>query len=454
MNYFEEYQDNKIKYESSENLFEGNINKPISKAYSNINKIINTLDNFYSKADEIANRAYNLNQSNQFNKFNQSNHFGGSAESEENEVLRHKVKKYKKLIENSKNSILYFKTMAEKYYSAYYYTQIYYCELLRQLQVKKAELTMAYNAMYSFGADNNMNKEKIRMLELMIAGLEHFTKNINVDLDLKSTLDLNGKKFSQTAQSRINGKVVDNAQTTYQLGGLQNGGALSFGDFEDAVAKSVSEFQVYTDGLQDDSNFVKNKIDNLRQRMQKIVSNDEQLFKIRANVEWIVNKLEDKQGFKPVEEKDYDALLKQVKDLLEMGKKGKLDEELVNYIADLEKYAAYLEVFIRSTGKTITGLSDMNKKSADVHYKEGMEMVGGKLQRGGSYKTLKSIYDENVKTRVEKIFESLKSSDIKHIEVNLDNIKKENFDLKYYEESPIAYGNLITIRAMIYGLDM
>jgi len=117
---------------------------------------------------------------------------------------------------------MYFKHIAEQYYSAYNNVTSYYSEVLKQLQIKKQEFESINNKLASLDMTNNHNIEKINMLESMMTVLEKLTKNkVNVDLDVKSTIG--------------NKTLTHDIHETLQLGGM------TYDEFNEQIMNSLDQ---------------------------------------------------------------------------------------------------------------------------------------------------------------------------------------------------------------------
>jgi hypothetical protein len=89
--------------------------------------------------------------------------------------------------------------------------------------------------------------------------------------------------------------------------------------------------------------------------MNDIVTKNEELFKVKAEIEWLVNQMENvDDGAGKVGEQEFDDLYGKIKGMIDAAKsKGTITKSISDYIHKLEEYASYLENFIRTNDKTL-----------------------------------------------------------------------------------------------------
>jgi hypothetical protein len=404
----------------------------VAISYNKINSIIKNLDEYYAQAS--------------------NNHTGGGNKYDTS--MSSKLKKYKKFIKNSKESIMYFKNVAEQYYSAYYNMNAYYADVLEQLKIKKNELEAVSNKMQHINQSNSHNLEKISMLESMMTVLEKLTKNqINVDMDLKSTL--NGQELKYNTNAKFNNQEKSNTKTFPLTGGVNNqSGGLNLEEFSNAINHDIGELDTFVIGLGRDNEFINTKITALRNRMDTIVNNTERFFNIRAKVEWIVNQLElvpepddvdaimEGAHDAPPAEQDYQDLYNNIKARIdEIKTKPSIDPNISQYIIDLEKYAAYLENFIASSERTLDGLSAPNRAVADAYATTLRGQAGGGLQEDYNCKANKMVTD------LVELFQI----PFNHVTVNQNVSELLVIDDADFDH--VSYGKYVTIYRMLKKLD-
>lgn len=405
-------------------------NKSISRSYQRINAILNNLDKYY----------------NAFSKLEYELQKGGGRDDESEIPLsneqKHKIKKYKKFIKKAKNTIGYFKDVAEQYYNAYIQTNLYYNQLLNQLKLKRGELEGLQRKVYDLSINNTKNVEKLDALEIVLKLLESLAKNpMSVELDLKNKL---GNNVIETdTKTLINGKTVSETGSRIELD-KQVGGAqveMDLDDFQERIGVDLSELKKHAEGLDADKNFMESKISKLKERMGKIVEDNNAIFKVRAKVEWIVNELEKKvvDQVEEIQPQEYQPIYDEIKNIIEEVKgKGEISKDMAEYISELENYASYLENIIKSTNQTVNNMSTTNVAAANTDAEQKVaatEQLGGNkimYGRGG----LKEKYVDISKGSVEKIQIAKNALNLKHMYVIFDTtetVVNDTWDSSLYD---------------------
>ncbi len=230
-------------------------------------------------------------------------------------------KKYKNLIKSSAQSINYYKNLVQLQMSNQMKINNYYQNLVGILKTQRDRLAGNYQIL---GNDFKNEKEKISMLETMITGLEKYVQS-------SKDLDINVKKITL------------------------KGGAMGYDAFQDAILRDMGELTAHIDGIDQDKNFLEGKITELHKRMNDIVTQNDQLFKLKAEIEWIVNQMENvDSGESKAGQQEFDELYGKITGMIKAAKeKGTISKSIADYIHKLEEYAAYLENFIKSNDKTL-----------------------------------------------------------------------------------------------------
>ncbi len=230
-------------------------------------------------------------------------------------------KKYKNLIKSSAQSINYYKNLVQLQMSNQMKINNYYQNLVGILKTQRDRLAGNYQIL---GNDFKNEKEKISMLETMITGLEKYVQS-------SKDLDINVKKITL------------------------KGGAMGYDAFQDAILRDMGELTAHIDGIDQDKNFLEGKITELHKRMNDIVTQNDQLFKLKAEIEWIVNQMENVDaGESKAGQQEFDELYGKITGMIKAAKeKGTISKSIADYIHKLEEYAAYLENFIKSNDKTL-----------------------------------------------------------------------------------------------------
>ncbi len=407
-------------------------NESISRSYHRINAILNNLDKYY----------------NAFSKLEYELQKGGGRDDESEIPLsdeqKHKIKKYKKFIKKAKNTIGYFKDVAEQYYNAYIQTNLYYNQLLSQLKLKRGELEGLQRKVYDLSINNTKNVEKLDALEIVLKLLESLAKNpMSVELDLKNKL---GNNVIETdTKTLINGKTVSETGSRIELDKQLGGAPVEMGldDFQERIGVDLAELKKHAEGLDADKNFMESKISKLKERMGKIVEDNNAIFKVRAKVEWIVNELEKKvvDQAEEIQPQEYQPIYDEIKNIIEEVKgKGEISKDMAAYISELENYASYLENIIKSTNQTVNGMSTINSTTANAYADQKAEetkpeqLGGNKIMygRGG----LKEKYVDISKGSVEKIQNAKNALNLKHMYVVFDTtetVVNDTWDSSLYD---------------------
>ncbi len=385
MKYFEKYQRYKQKYLEEKKEV---VNESINKSYERINKVLNKLDKYYDAFSQIEKTLVGGN----LRGGARNNIKGGN--SEKVEIDKDKIKKYKTFIKRAKRTIEFFKTIAEQYYNAFVKTNLYYNQMLGQLKIKRGELSSLQTKVNDLSINNARNVDKIEMLEVVMKLLENLANNpMSVDLNLKSKLGKDVLEYD--TKTLINGKTV--SESGAKIGLDQVGGVdMDLDDFESALAQDIDNLKAHAENMDADKSFIDEKIKNLKDRMRNVVDNSENIFKIRAKIEWIVNELEKKviSGEGEVTAQDYKEIYENISQVInDVKDKSAVSDDMIEYVAELEKYASYLENLIKSTQTTVDAVSEPNLASANTYADDKVieanaEQVGGnirhfKYMRGG-----------------------------------------------------------------------
>ncbi len=309
--------------------------------FNKIDKILIKLDKYYTIVKRICN-----------------DQKGGG-----NKTNKDYYKKYKNLIKKSQKEILYYKSFAESNLQNYMSQLAFYKNMIFRLNNQKAFMSQ-YVGKIKNDFDNSI--QKIDLLETMINGLDK----------------------AVAENSRIKSAVINISRVAPE----QHGG-IPFEELRDGVVAALAQSNGHMDTLDQDNAYLQEKIESLHGRMKRIIEDNDSLFVIRQQIEWIVNRMENLPQPGPAEaapnnEEAYTALLAQVQATLQqINGKGALSENMAKYVRKLEEYATTLENFIRASGLTL------NKMDAET--KQNMIGQTGNIQglvplAGGAFQ---NIYD-------------------------------------------------------------
>jgi len=273
-------------------------------------------------------------------------------------------KKYKKLLKTSEYSIKYYKNFAQEQINRQMQLNQYYTNLINVLNVHREYLLNEY---LKLGKNVKNNKDKINMLETMIDGIEKYMKT---PIEFENVIN----------------KIV------------LKGGDMDFNTFSAAIGHDVDLLEKEMLIIKNDKNFVETKIVDLHKRMKDIVEENEHLFKIKTEIDWLVKELEYKEDAEIMEAQDFQALYDKLKTTIDAAQKGsRINEKVANYMHKLEEYASYLENFIKSNKKTIDTIDTQKKPSLEQHIKNAKDkLFGGKMQGGDLAEAYNKILTNNI----------------------------------------------------------
>lgn len=297
------------------------------------------------------------------------------------EKLYKKLTQYKRMTEEATTTAQYFKSLAEYYYTSHIMATQYYQGVVNKMMDMKDKMKSMDNQMVNIRSQYSNNNEKIQMLETFVDMMEKMTKNpTKLDLNIKNKFD--DAMVSYDAEAFLDGKVsgsVSGSQTTTRRGNSVihteiplrarplTGGApvKNYRELEILIQNSENEIMNSFRNV----DFLNGKIKDLNDRMKTMVKENERIFEIRAQVDFLVNRLEDCVGDKcdqKIVEQNFEKLWNIIKGIQDKAEKtGENDKEMVDYIQGLEKYVGMLESQVRSSKRTIDGLSVSNKKQLE-----------------------------------------------------------------------------------------
>jgi len=296
-----------------------------------------------------------------------------------------KMKKFKYFVNQAQNSILYFKALAEYYYRMNLLTTTYYQGVVQKMQEMKQKMVGMDSKVQNIATQYQHNSEKIQMLEYFVDMIEKMAKNpAEIDLNLKS--NLNNKMVEYQTNTSMNfGDVVNTIkQFDLNTANLQNGGGeKTFEELEQIITANEEAILNSFSNIE----FLNKKMTSLNERMKQVVDNNDSLFKLRAEVEWVVNTLEncaDGTCDSKAVSHNFDKLWKIVNGIQEKIKGGEtFDAKIVEYISGLEKYIGVLETQLNSADRTLKALDTKNEETMQTHVKNLESELNKKSQTGG-----------------------------------------------------------------------
>ena len=184
------------------------------------------------------------------------------------------------------------------------------------------------------------------------------------EIDLSVINQLNEKMVG--LKTSIN-KDDNHAMHTHSIGYEKLvGGNATQADVDALVNKTRSTFEKIQ-VTRKNVTFVNKRIEDLNARMKRVVAQNDKLFKIRSNVEWMVNKIErckKSEDCDEGDEIDISQVEKLIADINLQLKTGEEDQQTAEYIGELNKYIASLENYLQESQNTIGKLSSQNLENA------------------------------------------------------------------------------------------
>lgn len=238
-------------------------------------------------------------------------------------------------------------------------------------------------------------------------------------LVLESDID-NSEKI--TFLKKILNKIIKKEQT----------GGLTLNDFKEQIFDKADDTIKELEINKINQDFLKEKIESLNERLQKIINNN-QLYELREKIQVIVNELEKKTGEKTkLVQTDYESLYNELaKKIDQMKQIGNNNQEINEYISQLEKYATHIENLLLSSNETI------GKTSSTLAPKLKTKLKGGNMLN------LKEIEENKNKIAIDKI---------KTYKNDFTNNFEDIFQVLTKDSSRQLYGQSITIIQLLNNL--
>lgn len=324
---------------------------------------------------------------------------------------KRKLRTYKNTLQDTIKLVVYFRTLAQYYMNMYATSIAQYGETHKRMEYLQYKLQDASQIINNVDAKYTLNLEKAKMLEGLMDSVKKM-KDKRIDIEMVSKLDSNGLINSnvakihgvipadtlyQTSDPAINplsgnGKddknneiiddkddeiindkddeiienkddeiIDDRGEQVIDKSGIkinQVGGNASQHDVE-LLGDELELIYNKAENYEKNSIFLDKKMEELKNKMKILIEDDENIFKLRAKVEWIVNKLEDCNENGKSDGLDLERIKKLIAEIQEKMNHNN-EDKLLDYINGLEKYIAMLDAQTKSSLKTIGGLSTNN----------------------------------------------------------------------------------------------
>ena len=291
-----------------------------------------------------------------------------------------KERKYKELAKILYQSVSYFKGLAEHYYKTHAMTSAYYGGVANKLMELKSKMAGMDTQLSTMKMQYNNNSDKIQMMETFITALEKLTKNpTQIDLQLKSKLD--DKVIEYDTRALVNEIPVSSGYKVVQLGGSDQS---TLDVWAGKLEEQFKAMQITKNSI----SLLDKKLADLTSRMEAAIQTEENIFKFRAQVEWIVNRLEECKDGQCSQEvfTQTGITFDKLEDIVNKIQDFAIDNGQVReHITKLEKYVSMLESSLNASKKTIGDMDGTVGKSKVEKIKTEVgetKQLGGK-QKGG-----------------------------------------------------------------------
>ncbi|VBB18197.1 hypothetical protein YASMINEVIRUS_660 [Yasminevirus sp. GU-2018] len=332
---------------------------------------------------------------------------------------RKKLKKYKNMYLGLSNLYSYIRNVAVYYY----YLSLMSRKSNNTMMVKLNGLNdMIGEWSKKVGTDITITNNKVENIELMMNVLNKvLEKPIDVDLKVKGSV---GKNVLRLDSALSTGDEKKGASKMTQVGG----------DFTDDYEEAKSKIKQ----IIDNNSFLNEKLESLQSRMKSVIEDNENLFTIRAKVEFVTNKLEE-----CIKNKDDESAVQMVYDLNDlMNILQEYDStKMVDVITSIDSLVAYLEKVLKkdegTATKTLDSMNTSDKTALESLMRNVIESIGKKGKELGVKEKEVSVEEPfkggarmgaNRQTKQRGLFggdiTNLREDYSKKYELSVDNIKK------------------------------
>ena len=426
------YNNKIIKYKTKYNKI---IKDTVSSSYNNINNFLTNANKYYYEIKEHQ-RSKPKIISNIDGKMKNYSEYKSSQSGGED--YDRKIYKYKKFIKGAKKTIMYYKNIAEQYYTINQSLHFQYNKLFNILNTKRNELE-------STNISNIYNKNNLEILNKALTLLQNNMIDKVIDLDIVD-------------DNKLSNIYLEESPTL-------SGGTKTIVDVKQLITDESKKIDDKIKNAIENNKWINTKTEALYKRLDNFVREKDNLQKISINIEWIIRELE-KKGKK--QDADYQDIYDIFKE--EMDKLNKHDlnasEEIAKRLKDLEELAEKFNEFIVSNKKALDGL-DEEKKTQMNKFEEELKTAIEKARKqsgGDNYKLKKTIGHVEDQDAGASNFEKLYIEEIKD-EINNLNIyilheetKPKLFDIEYIDPDNVQDMKILTqkktIIELLYKLDL
>jgi len=402
--YYSKFLKYKVKYNDK-------IKNEISSSYKKIDNVLNNLDKVYIEVKDAAQRA----------KPKVLTQHGGKMKDYSNYNYE-KIKKYKKFIKYAKSTIIQYRNMINQYHMTALSLNSKYIKVFNLLKSKKEELEDISSNVNILNINNKNNKEKIDLLEATLSLLE---KNISNSIDFDVQIEADGS-LENTHLNELGKTITTNLN---QLGGEIDG----VEDFKIEMDKLMNSVKKEVEINNENVTEIENRFKSVVDKMNELANDKTNLNAIKLNLEFVINKLEDKEQI------DFNELFNNFSSILTAQNATlKQPEELLKYHNEIQKFVSLIDRLVLSNKQVIQNMSTENKRELEEYKKlinqdKGLVPVQaggiGNINGSSSIKKFSDFFDQKK--------EKLKNLILPYTDINKPNLKYYYFD----KDDLLAYIN-------------
>ena len=360
--YYSKFLKYKVKYNDK-------IKNEISSSYKKIDNVLNNLDKVYIEVKDAAQRA----------KPKVLTQHGGKMKDYSNYNYE-KIKKYKKFIKYAKSTIIQYRNMINQYHMTALSLNSKYIKAFNLLKSKKEELEDISSNVNILNINNKNNKEKIDLLEATLSLLE---KNISNSIDFDVQIEADGS-LENTHLNELGKTITTNLK---QLGGDIDG----VEDFKIEMDKLMNSVKKEVETNNENVIEIENRFKSVVDKMNELANDKTNLNAIKLNLEFVINKLEDKEQI------DFNELFNNFSSILTAQNATlKQPEELLKYHNEIQKFVSLIDRLVLSNKQVIQNMSTENKRELEeyknlINQQKGLVPVPGQVGGIGNINGTSSI---------------------------------------------------------------
>ena len=436
------YNNKIIKYKTKYNKI---IKDTVTSSYNNINNFLTNANKYYYEIKDHQRSKSKIISNLDGRMKNYSEYKSSQSGGDEND---NKIYKYKKFIKGAKKTIMYYKNIAEQYYTINQSLHFQYNKLFDILNAKRNE----FESMNISNIYNQNNKNNLEILNKTLSLLQNNMIDKIIDLDLNIVDD-----------NKLSNIYLEESPTL-------SGGKKTQEEVKSFIKLESDKIKEKLYNAKNNNEWIDTKMEAIYSRLDSFVREKDKLQKLSINIEWIIRELE-KKGKK--EEADYQDIYNIFEEKMKELNNVELNasEEIAKRLKDLEELAEKFNEFIVSNKKALDGLDETKKLEMTKFESELQEAIKKAKQSGGdnsleiiNNKLKKSIGHVKDQNAGASTFEKLYLEEIKD-EINNLNIyilhektKPKLFNIEYIDPDTVQDMKLLTqkktIIELLYKLDL